>query len=150
MTLMSDSQPSEVLQPGEKPFSLPSAFVPPQLPAVLSFWLRAVASVRRGHLNAVLFQKIIIGHVAVIRFAANEFFRLSGNEKAVQGRCRQLHFMRRSACKAGGGRKAGSVRNRHDPAPFAPFRPAGRPAPFSAGTKLPSMNASRMSMPPRS
>ena len=150
MTLISDNQPSEVLQPSEKPFDFPAAFIPPQLPAILSFWLRAVAAMWCNQLNAVLFQKIIIEHVAVIRFVANEFFRLSGNEKAVQCRFRQLHLMRRSTCQAGGDRKTGSVRNCHDPAPFAPFCPADHIAPFLAGTKLPSMNASRMSMPPRS
>jgi len=150
MTLISDNQPPEVLQPGEKPFDFPAAFIPPQLPSVLSFWLRPVAAMWRDQLNAVLFQKIIIELVTVIGFVANEFFRLSGNEKAVKCRFRQRHFMRRSTCKAGGDRKTGSVRNCHDPAPFAPFCPPDCIAPFFAETKLPSMNASRRSMPPRS
>jgi hypothetical protein len=149
MTLISDNQPSEILQPCEKAFNLPTAFISPQFSSVLSLWLFSAAPMRRNHLNAVLFQKSIIKFVAVIRFVADKFFRHSGDEKAVQHRFRQLHFMRRSTCKAGGDRKTGSVRNCHDPAPFAPFCPADHIAPFLAGTKLPSMNASRMSMPPR-
>jgi len=111
MTLISDNQPSKILQPSEKPFDFPAAFIPPLLPSVLSFWLRPVAAMWRDQLNAVLFQKIIIELVTVVCFVANEFFRLSGNEKAVKCRFRQLHFMRRSTCKAGGDRKTGSVRN---------------------------------------
>ena len=150
MTLISDNQPSQVLQPSEKPFDFPAAFIPPLLPSVLSFWLRPVAAMWCDQLNAVLFQKIIIELVTVVCFVANEFFRLSGNEKAVKRRFRQLHFMRRSTCKAGGDMKTGSVRNCHDPAAIAPFCPPDCIAPFFAETKLPSMNASRRSRPPRS
>ncbi len=74
MTLISDNQSHEVVQPSEKAFNLPSALIPPELPSVLSFWLRAVAAVWRDHLNTVLFQEIIIELVAVISFIANEFF----------------------------------------------------------------------------
>jgi len=150
MTLISDNQPSEILKPGETPLDFPAAFISPQLSAILSFWLRPVAAMWRDQLNTLLFQKITIDLVTVVCFVANEFFRLSGNEKAVKGRFDQLHFMRRSTCKAGGDRKTGSVRNCHDPAAFAPFCPANGTAPFFAGTKLPSMNASRRSIPPRS
>ncbi len=79
MTLISDNQPSEVVQLGEKAFNLPAAVISPQLPSVLSFWLRAVAAMRRDHLNTLLFQKIIVEFVTVISFIANEFFRFFGN-----------------------------------------------------------------------
>lgn len=150
MTLISDNQPPEVLKPSEKPFNLPAAFIPPQLPSVLSFCFCSVAAVRRDHLNALVFQKFSIEIVAVIRFVADKFFRHSADEEAVKGGFRQLHLMRRSACEAYGDRKTGSVRNCHDPAPFAALCPADRTAPFFAGTKLPSINASRMSILPRS
>ena len=81
MTLISDNQSPEVLQPSKKPLDFPAALILPQLPSVLSFLLRAVAAMRRDHLNAVLFQKIIVELVAVISFVANEFFRLSNNEQ---------------------------------------------------------------------
>jgi hypothetical protein len=60
MTLISDNQPSEVLQPSKKPLNFPAAFIPPQLPSILSFWLRPVAAMWCDQLNIVLFQKIII------------------------------------------------------------------------------------------
>ena len=60
MTLISDNQPPEVQQAGEKPFDFPAVFIPPQLPAILSFWFRPVAAMWCGQLNAMLFQKIII------------------------------------------------------------------------------------------
>jgi hypothetical protein len=58
MTLISHNQPSEILQPSEKPLDFPAAFtfIPPQLPSVLNCWLRAVAAVRRDHLNAIFFR----------------------------------------------------------------------------------------------
>ncbi len=68
MPLMSDNQPSKILQPNEKPLDFPAALIPPQLSAILSFWLRAVAAMRRDHLNTLLFQEIIIELVAVISF----------------------------------------------------------------------------------
>ena len=146
LTLISDNQSPEVLQPSKKPLDFPAALIPPQLSAILSFWLRAVSAVRRDHLNAVLFQKIIVELVAVISFVANEFFRFFSNEKA--GRCcfRQLYFMNRSTCKAGGDRKTGSVRNGHDPAPFAAFCPSGRIAPFFAAVNecLSNVNAATL------
>lgn len=150
MSLMSDNQPPEILKPGEKPFDFPAAFMPPQLSSVLSFWLSPAAAVRGGHLHPMLFHKFRVKTVAVMRFVTDELAGLAADEKAVKRLFRELRLMRRSACKAGGGRKAGSVRNGHDPAAFAAFCPADGSAPFFAGTKLPSMNASRMSMPPRS
>ena len=148
MTLMPDHQPPEVLKPSEKPFNFPAAFRPPQLSSVLSFWLLPVAAVRTDHLNTLLFQKIFqkisMEAVAVIRFIADKFFRQAADEETVKRSFYQLHLMRRSACKTDGDRKTGSVRNSHDPAPFAPLCPADRPTPFLAGTKLPSINASWM------
>jgi hypothetical protein len=73
MTLISDCQSPEVLKPGKKPFGFPAAFMPPELSAVLSFWLRAVAAMRRNQLDAVLFQKIIIERIAVTGFAPTSF-----------------------------------------------------------------------------
>ena len=150
MTLISDNQPSEILKPSEKSFNFPTAFIPPQLSSVLSFWLFPAAPVRGDHLNTILFQNIFIEIIAVIRFVTDKFFRHSGDKEAVKRHFGQLHLMGRSTCKANGDRKTGSVRNGHDPAPFAAFCPTDRTAPFFAGTKLPSINASRISMPPRS
>ena len=49
-----------------------------------------------------------------------------------------------------GDRKTRSVCNCHDLGAFPAFRIADSTTPFFAGTKLPSMNASRMSIPSRS
>ena len=72
MRLISDNQPSEILKPGEKPFDFPAAFVSPQFPSVLSFWLCSVAAVRGSQLNAMLFQKVFIGLIAVISLVADK------------------------------------------------------------------------------
>lgn len=150
MTFISDNQPSEILEPGKKPFDFPASFIPPQCSSVLSFWLFPTAPVRRDHLNAMLFQEIFVQLVTVVCFIADKFFWQSGEKTAVQCRFCQLYLMGRSTCKANGDRKTGSIRNGHDSAALAPFCPADRTAPFLAGTKLPSINASRISIPPRS
>ncbi len=72
MPLISDNQPSKVLQPSEKPLDFPATLISPQFPSVLSFWLRAVAAVRRNHLNTLLFQKIIIKFVTVMNLSQKE------------------------------------------------------------------------------
>jgi hypothetical protein len=123
MTLIPDNQPPEILKPSEKPFNFPTAFIPPQLSSVLSFWLFPAAPVRGDHLNAILFQNIFIEIIAVIRFVTDKFFRHSGDKETGNCHFGQLHLMGRSACKANGDRKTRSVRNGHDPTPFAAFCP---------------------------
>jgi hypothetical protein len=127
MTLISDNQPSEILKPSEKPLNLPAALISPQHPEFLVF---SAATVRSNQLNVVFLQKFLVKGIAVIRFVANKFLRHFLEKKAVKRRFHQLHFMRRSTCKAGGDRKTGSVHNCHNSAPFAPFCPADRLAPF--------------------
>jgi hypothetical protein len=56
----------------------------------------------------------------------------------------------RSAFNVSGDRKTRYVCDRHDLGAFAALCLANSKTPFFAGTKLPSMNASRISMPPRS
>jgi hypothetical protein len=62
MPLKSDCQPPEILRPGEKAFDFPAAFMPPQLPSVLSFDFGCVAAGRSSQLNA-FFQKFSINLV---------------------------------------------------------------------------------------
>ncbi len=75
MSVISDNQSPEVLKPSKKPLDFPAALIPPQLSAILSFLRRAVAAMWCNHLEALLFQKIIVEFVTVISFIANEFFR---------------------------------------------------------------------------
>jgi hypothetical protein len=56
----------------------------------------------------------------------------------------------RSAFNVSGDRKTRYVRDRHDLGTLAALCLADSKTPFFAGTKLPSMNASRISMSPRS
>jgi hypothetical protein len=58
--------------------------------------------------------------------------------------------MGRSALNVSGDRKTSSVCDGHDLGAFAALCLADSKTPFFAGTKVPSMKASRMSIPPRS
>jgi hypothetical protein len=58
--------------------------------------------------------------------------------------------MGRSAFNVSGDRKTSSVCNCHDLGSLAALCLANRKTPFFAGTKVPSIKASRMSIPPRS
>jgi hypothetical protein len=58
--------------------------------------------------------------------------------------------MGRSAFNVSGDRKTSSVCDGHDLGAFAALCLADSKTPFFAGTKVPSMNASRISIPPRS
>jgi hypothetical protein len=58
--------------------------------------------------------------------------------------------VRRGTFDISGDRKTRSVCNCHDLGAFPALRIADKTTPFFAGLKLPSMNASRMSISPRS
>jgi hypothetical protein len=57
--------------------------------------------------------------------------------------------MRRSTCNPTGDRKTRAVCDCHDLGPLPPLGFADAEPPFLAPAKVPSMKASRMSMPPR-
>ena len=137
------------LQPCKEPFDLPSSSVSPQGPSVLSFRTFPSSPMRRYHFDTQSAQFRIQG-ITVIGFVADESFRKRNEESSFKGFADQFHFMRASAVHVEGDRKTMAVRNCHDFRSFPPFRfPHARP-PFLAGEKVPSMNASLRSNPPRS
>lgn len=77
-------------------------------------------------------------------------FDLPATPAPTQGASVLGHFMRRSAGHVHDERKAAGVCPCHDLAAFAPLGFPNPSAPFWAGANVPSMNASRISIPPRS
>jgi len=150
MIFVSNSNPSEVLEPGKQPLHFPSASIPPQFPPILSFRFLSPFSVRRYHFDITLFKQSLIQTVAVIRFVANKLIRSISGKTAVYRRINQFHFVRRSAFNVGGDRNTRSVCDGHDLGAFAALCLADSKTPFFAGAKDPSMNASRISIWPRS
>ena len=143
-------QASEVIQPGKQALDLPAALIPPEWTAVLSFGLGSIAPMRSNHLHAQLALKLPIQTVGVIGLVADQPLRGGRDKAPSQSGGNQPHLVWRSAFHVSGDRKTRSVCNCHDLGAFSTLRIADSRAPFFAGAKLPSMNVSRMSIPPRS
>ena len=149
MIFVSNDKPPEVLKPGKESFDFPPSPIRPQFPSILGFWFLAPFSMRRYDFNIALIKQSLIKVITVIGFVANKFIR-SILGKATVYRCfNQFHFMGRSAFNVSGDRNTRSVCNCHDLGAFAALCLADSKTPFFAGAKVPSMNASRISIWPR-
>jgi len=149
MIFVANNQASEVLKPSKETFDFPSALISAKLPSVLGALFAPVFSMRGNHFNATFVHKALIKTIAVIGLIANYAIRSILGETAINGRLHKLYFMGRSALNVSGDRKTSSVCDGHDLGAFAALCLADSKTPFFAGTKVPSMKASRMSMPPR-
>ena len=150
MVFVANNQAPEVLKPGKQPFDLPSALIATKLPTILGTLFTPLSAMRGNHLNATIIQKPLIKSIAVIGLIANNAIRSILRKAAVNGRLNQLYLMGRSALNVSGDRNTSSVCDGHDLGAFATLCLADSKTPFFAGTKVPSMKASRMSIPPRS
>lgn len=150
MVFIANYQTSEVLKPGEQSFDLPSAPIAAKFSTILGALFTPSFPMRGNHLDATIIQKPLIQSIAVIGLIANNSIRRIWRKAAVDGRLNQLHFMGRSALNVSGDRKTSSVCDGHDLGAFAALCLADSKTPFFAGTKVPSMKASRISIPPRS
>lgn len=136
------------MEPSEKALDLPTSAVSPNGSTILGFRPDSVPFVRRDHLDPKSGQVPVQG-VAVIGLVADDPLRELRKKAPIKGFPDQLHFMRRSAGHVEGVRKTRSVCNCHDLGPFPPLSWSNAGAPFFAGAKLPSIKASRRSIPPR-
>src|SRR2546423_7325173 len=139
--------PPVVLQPRKQPLDFPAPLVAPQLPPVLRLRLLAVALVRRDHLDRERL-KLGIQRVRVIRFIADQSFRLLRDKALDESFTDKGDFMRASRCRVDGDRKTSSVCHCHElrtlaSLGFSDFRP-----PFLATTKVPSIKHSDKSNSP--
>ena len=150
MEFVADHQPPEITEPGKQALDFPSAPVAPQFPTVLGPRLFPVSAVRCNHLDSAVMEKPLIQPIAIVGLVANEPIRSKLGKSTIDGGLDQLHFVGRSAFHVDGDRNTSSVCDGHDLGAFAALCLADSRAPFFAGTKVPSMKASQMSMPPRS
>jgi hypothetical protein len=149
MVFIANHQASEVLEPGEQAFKLPSTFIATKFPSILGAWLTPLCAVRGNHFNAALMQEALIKAIAVIGLIANNVLRSISRKAAVDGCLSQGYLMGRSALNVSGDRNTSSVCDGHDLGAFAALCRADSKTPFFAGTKVPSIKASRISIPPR-
>jgi len=150
MIFVSDNKPPEILKPGKEPLHFPSSPIRPQFPSILGLWFLSPFAMRRYHFNVALIKQSLIKVITVIGFVANKFIRSILGKATVYRFINQFHFVRRSAFNVSGDRNTRSVCDGHDLGAFAALCLADSKTPFFAGAKLPSMNASRISIWPRS
>ena len=150
MVLVSNNNSPEVLKPSKQAFDFPATPITPELSAVLGRRLFASSTVRRDHLNAAFSQKLMIKFIAIICFIANKLVRCMPGKTTIDSCLNKLYLMGRSAFHMSGDRKTSSVCDGHDLGALAALCLADSKTPFFAGAKQPSMNASRISILPRS
>jgi hypothetical protein len=150
MVFISNNQSPEILQPGKQTLNFPSTPIASELSAILGRGPFAHATVWRNHFNAPLFEKLLIKAVAIIGFITNKLIGRIAGKTTVDGCLDKLYFMGRSTFHVSGDRKTRSVCNCQDLGAFAALCLADSKTLFFAGAKQPSMNASRISIWPRS
>ena len=150
MIFVSNNQSPEVLEPSKQALHLPSAPIAPQLPAILGFRFFPSFPVRCNHFNTAFIKQLLIKFVAIIGLVANQLIRGILGKAAVYSIFDKLYLVGRSAFNVSGDRKTSSVCDCHDLGAFATLCLADSKTPFFAGAKLPSMNASVISIFPRS
>src|SRR2546425_49561 len=143
-------QSAEVAEPGEGAFPRPPPLIAPQRPAVLRRGLATILAMRNDQLDAAPGQ-LLAQRVTVVATVGDEAFRLLPRTAwpmlpsyADRGECRlrQPDLRRGSRVKVVSQRNTRAVDHHHPLRPLAPLGFADSAAPFFAGAKLPSRNAS--------
>lgn len=150
MVFIANNQASKILQPSEKTLNLPPSTVSPKGSPVLCPGSLPPATVGGDHLRTPVLPQALVQAVAVICLVTDQSDRDFVGKARFKGILNQGYFMWRSAGHVHGDRKTRSVCHCHDLAALAPLGFADQRAPFFAGANVPSMKASRRSIPPRS
>src|SRR5215203_2898200 len=141
MILIPHNHTPEVLQPPNQAFNLPSTFVSPQGSAVLGLGLASVASMRRYHLYALCFERLI-KWITVVGSIPDEPLGNLFSKACLESVLNKGDFMRRSTFNVYGEWKTRAVCNCHDLRTLAPLGLSNFEPPFFATTKVPSMKHS--------
>jgi hypothetical protein len=150
MSFPASDDATVIMEPGEEPFDLPSAFKAAQRATILSARTRATHAMGRDQFDAVALRKQGIEGIAIVGPIANHARRERRGEALGEGRFDEGGFIRRSAGQVDGDRKTMAVADRHDFAAFTASSRANGGAPFFAELKLASINVSLRSNLPRS
>ncbi len=139
---------SGILKPCEQPFDLPTTNITAQRAAVLGLVL-AIRPVGRDEYNPPFFPQLFVQSIAFVRLVPDQSIGGHGQESRVEGFFNEFDLSWRSTRDPDGDRKTRAVCNGHDLGPLAFLGLSDGRAPFLAPEKVPSMNASVMSMRPR-
>ena len=148
--IVAHHQSTEVTEPGEGAFHGPSSSVTPQRPAVLRGGLATILAMRNDQLDATPGQSLA-QRITVVAAVGNDAFRLLPRTSwpmlpsyadRRERRFRQPDLRRGGRVKVVSQRKTRAVDHHHPLCPLAPLGFPDSAAPFFAGAKLPSRNAS--------
>lgn len=149
---VADDQSSEIAQPGESAFDFPSTAITSQCPTILSGRLTSFPPVWAHQLNTDMLeptaQRIaVVGPVGdkSLRFALGSTSTLPWHPHLLERALHQRHLGRRGAVQEVSQRNTLAVDHHHPLRALAALGFADAVAPFLAGAKLPSMNASLQS-----
>ena len=139
VAIIADNEPSEISQPGERPFYFPSMPVAAQRPPILLLAFAAL-SMRADQLDALVGQ-MLAQAVAVVSTVGNQppdFLSLSWCN-AVERVFDQCHFRRAGFQELASQRYTFAVDHHHPLCTLSTLGFSNAVAPFLAGAKLPSM-----------
>jgi hypothetical protein len=156
ITIPPDNKAAIISQPGKSSFDFPSAFVPPQFATVVIFLSFIIAAVRTNQLDTFLSQPTT-QRVAVVTFISNQAPRIFSRPTSVLAwhgditQCffEERDFVRGRTVQVVSQRNTFAVDHHHPLRSLAAFGLSDAFAPFFAGAKLPSANASLQSNCPR-
>jgi len=156
ITIPSDNESATISQPGKSPLDLITTSITPHFAAIIVFLLFVVAPVRANHIDTPLFQSLT-KPIAIISLVGNQAFGIfSGSASTfarhsdiIQRLFEQLDFRRGRRVQVVSQRNTLAVDHHHPLRALAPFGWADTFAPFFAGAKEPSTNASDQSNCPR-
>jgi len=152
ITIPSDNQSATISQPGKSPLNLIATSITPHLAAIIILLLLVVASVRANQLNTPPLQSLT-KFIAIVSLVGNQAFRIFSGSASIFARhsdsiqrfFEQLDFRGGRRVQVVSQRNTFAVDHHHPLRAFAPFGWADAFAPFFAGAKLPSTNASDQS-----
>jgi hypothetical protein len=149
-SVIAHDQPAEVAEPREGAFHSPPSPVAPQRPTVLGRRLASILTMRDDQLDAA-HRQLLAQRVAIVPAVGDEANRLlprtpgsmpSPYPDRRQRRRDELDLRRGGRVKVVSQRKTRAVDHHHPLRPLAPLGFSDACAPFFAGAKLPSKNAS--------
>jgi hypothetical protein len=155
ITVPADHQSAIISEPGESSLNFPTAFITSQLSAIIVFLLFVITPIRANQLNATP-PEFPSQRVTVISLVSDQtpglFLRsalgLSGHIDIFQRFFEQRRFVRARRVQVVSQRNTLAVDHHHPLRALAPAGLTDALAPFFAGAKLPSTNASDQSSCP--
>ena len=154
--LMSDNQPLESSEPGDRSFDLPTTSIPAKWSSILKPWALPVFPVGADQLDAPPVEPLPQG-IRIVRLVPDQTLHdglrparsFPRNRDRRQRGFRQRHFRRRGRGDENSQRYTLAVCHHHALRTLAPLGFADFGAPFFAGLKVPSMKVSSQSNRPR-